>query len=87
MRTTAAGVLALATTASAIKGFNYGSTFTTGAAKTQKDFEDEFTTAANLEGTSDFTSARLYTMVVSIASFTSWAPSCQNNSGLTGLTV
>ena len=68
MRTTAAGVLALATAASAqIKGFNYGSTFTTGAAKTQKDFEDEFTTAANLEGTSDFTSARPYTMVVSTA--------------------
>ncbi|ORY63184.1 glycoside hydrolase superfamily, partial [Pseudomassariella vexata] len=56
--------LALASTASAaIKGFNYGSTFTTGAAKTQSDFETEFTTAQNLAGTSGFTSARLYTMV------------------------
>ncbi len=65
MRTTAS-VLALASAASAqIKGFNYGSTFTTGAAKVQSDFEKEFTTAANLEGTSGFTSARLYTMVVS----------------------
>lgn len=61
---TAATVLSLATAASAaVKGFNYGSTFTTGAAKMQADFEDEFTTAANLEGTSGFTSARLYTMV------------------------
>ena len=61
---TAASILALASAASAqIKGFNYGSTFTNGAAKTQADFENEFTTAANLEGTSGFTSARLYTMV------------------------
>ncbi|KAI1740705.1 glycoside hydrolase family 17 protein [Xylaria scruposa] len=44
-------------------GFNYGSTFTTGAAKMQSDFEAEFTTAANLKGTSGWTSARLYTMV------------------------
>ena len=64
---TAATVLSLATAASAaVKGFNYGSTFTTGAAKMQADFEDEFTTAANLEGASGFTSARLYTMVVSV---------------------
>jgi glucan endo-1,3-beta-D-glucosidase len=59
------GILAMASTASAIKGFNYGSTFTTGAAKVQTDFEKEFTTAANLEGTEGWTSARLYTMVVS----------------------
>ncbi|KAI0549055.1 glycoside hydrolase family 17 protein [Xylaria curta] len=44
-------------------GFNYGSTFTTGAAKMQSDFEAEFTTAANLKGTNGWTSARLYTMV------------------------
>ncbi|TRX98994.1 hypothetical protein FHL15_000336 [Xylaria flabelliformis] len=44
-------------------GFNYGSTFTTGAAKIQSDFEAEFTTAANLKGTKGWTSARLYTTV------------------------
>ncbi|XXG98542.1 hypothetical protein Hte_004866 [Hypoxylon texense] len=60
---TFASILALATTASAIQGFNYGSTFTTGAAKQQSDFENEFTTAQNLKGTSGWTSARLYTMV------------------------
>ncbi|OTA63701.1 glycoside hydrolase family 17 protein [Hypoxylon sp. EC38] len=60
---TIASILALATTASAIQGFNYGSTFTTGAAKQQSDFESEFTTAQNLKGTSGWTSARLYTMV------------------------
>ncbi|KAI0098748.1 glycoside hydrolase superfamily [Nemania sp. FL0031] len=55
---------ALVSAASAAKlGFNYGSTFTTGAAKMQSDFEAEFTTAANLKGTSGWTSARLYTMV------------------------
>ncbi|KAI1334839.1 glycoside hydrolase superfamily [Xylariaceae sp. FL0016] len=57
-------LLALAALAAAQKqGFNYGSTFTTGAAKAQADFEDEFTTAQNLKGTSGWTSARLYTMV------------------------
>ncbi|KAI1267151.1 glycoside hydrolase family 17, beta-1,3-endoglucanase [Xylariaceae sp. FL1019] len=56
-------LLALASVASAKLGFNYGSTFTTGAAKQQSDFENEFTTAANLKGASGFTSARLYTMV------------------------
>lgn len=62
---TVASMLALAATASAIQGFNYGSTFTTGAAKTQTDFENEFTVAQGLKGTSGWTSARLYTMVVS----------------------
>ncbi|KAJ0162815.1 putative glucan endo-1,3-beta-glucosidase eglC [Colletotrichum tanaceti] len=53
-----------AVTASAFQGFNYGSTFTDGRAKTQSDFEAEFKTAASLEGTKGaFTSARLYTMV------------------------
>ncbi|KAI6091356.1 glycoside hydrolase family 17 protein [Hypoxylon rubiginosum] len=60
---TVASMLALAATASAIQGFNYGSTFTTGAAKTQTDFENEFTVAQGLKGTSGWTSARLYTMV------------------------
>ncbi|KAI1422254.1 glycoside hydrolase [Xylaria sp. FL1777] len=55
---------ALASAASATRlGFNYGSTFTNGAAKMQPDFEAEFTTAANLKGTKGWTSARLYTMV------------------------
>jgi glucan endo-1,3-beta-D-glucosidase len=68
MYATAATLVALASTASAagIKGFNYGNTFTTGAAKYQPDFEAEFTVAQNLDGTSGFTSARLYTMVVSM---------------------
>ncbi|GJC79128.1 putative glucan endo-1,3-beta-glucosidase eglC [Colletotrichum liriopes] len=53
-----------AATAAAFQGFNYGSTFTDGRAKTQSDFESEFKTAASLEGTNGaFTSARLYTMV------------------------
>ncbi|KZL79471.1 glucan -beta-glucosidase [Colletotrichum incanum] len=53
-----------AATATAFQGFNYGSTFTDGRAKTQSDFESEFKTAASLEGTNGaFTSARLYTMV------------------------
>ncbi|KXJ92375.1 glycoside hydrolase superfamily [Microdochium bolleyi] len=60
---TAASLLALSSIAEAAKGFNYGSTFTTGAAKSQSDFEAEFRTAAQLEGTSGFTSARLYTMI------------------------
>jgi hypothetical protein len=46
------------------KGFNYGNTFTDGTIKVQADFEKEFTAAANLVGTSGFTSARLYTMIV-----------------------
>lgn len=50
--------------ATVYKGFNYGSTFTDGSAKTQTDFEDEFNAAKNLVGTSGFTSARLYTMIV-----------------------
>lgn len=63
--TTLASLLVLAARVAAIKGFNYGATFTTGAAKEQSDFEDEFKAAAGLEGTSGFTSARLYTMIQS----------------------
>lgn len=58
--------VALSSTASATiyQGFNYGSTFTGGAAKKQADFEAEFTSAKNLVGTSGaFTSARFYTMI------------------------
>ncbi|KAL1625110.1 hypothetical protein SLS56_007538 [Neofusicoccum ribis] len=53
----------LSTAAAQYKGFNYGATFTTGAAKQQADFENEFNMAKNLVGTSGFTSARLYTMI------------------------
>ncbi|KAH7189287.1 glycoside hydrolase superfamily [Fusarium flagelliforme] len=48
----------------AFQGFNYGATFTDGSVKGQSDFENEFKTAAGLEGTDGgFTSARLYTMI------------------------
>ncbi|KAI2635062.1 glycoside hydrolase superfamily [Xylaria nigripes] len=61
---TATLLAVLVSAASAAKlGFNYGSTFTTGAAKMQSDFESEFTLAANLKDAKGFTSARLYTMV------------------------
>jgi glucan endo-1,3-beta-D-glucosidase len=49
--------------AAAIKGFNYGSTFTDSSVKVQSDFENEFKTAKGLVGAEDFTSARLYTMI------------------------
>lgn len=48
----------------AFQGFNYGSTWPSGAGKTQADFEAEFTAQRNLPGTNGvFTSARLYTMI------------------------
>ncbi|MCJ1433875.1 hypothetical protein MMC27_003240 [Xylographa pallens] len=53
------------TSAAALQGFNYGSTFTDGSAKMESDYQSEFTTAQNLVGTSGFTSARLYTMIQS----------------------
>jgi glucan endo-1,3-beta-D-glucosidase len=46
-----------------MKGFNYGSTDASGAIKDQAHFEQEFTTAQNLVGTTGFTSARLYTTI------------------------
>lgn len=63
-------VVALATAASpalaTYLGFNYGSTFNSGAAKVQSDFEAEFTNAQNLiTAPGVFNSARLYTLVVS----------------------
>ncbi|MCJ1249582.1 hypothetical protein MMC30_006808 [Trapelia coarctata] len=51
------------TSAAALQGFNYGSTFTNGAPKMQSDFQSEFSTAKNLVGASGFTSARVYTTV------------------------
>lgn len=66
MRTTAASVLALAATASAVhQGFNYGSANSDGSIRDQQRFQDEFNAAKNLEGASGFNSARLYTMIVS----------------------
>ncbi|MCJ1285360.1 hypothetical protein MMC26_004700 [Xylographa opegraphella] len=64
--------VSLATTsAAALQGFNYGSTFTDGSPKMESDYQSEFTTAQNLVGTSGFTSARLYTMIVSQMSYIS----------------
>ncbi|KAL8685326.1 MAG: hypothetical protein Q9218_007834, partial [Villophora microphyllina] len=45
------------------QGFNYGSVFTNNASVTQQDFENEFNTAKQLQTTSGFTSARLFTMI------------------------
>jgi len=52
-------------TAAAYQGFNYGSTNSDGSIKTQQTYQDEFKTAKNLVGASGFTSARLYTSIVS----------------------
>lgn len=61
--TTTASVAKASGTSSTIKGFNYGSTGSNGAALTEAEFASEFSTAAGLVGTSGFTSARLYTMI------------------------
>lgn len=51
----------------AYQGFNYGSTFTSGAPKVQSDFEAEFKTSQGLiSAPGVFNSARLYTTVVSL---------------------
>lgn len=69
MRASGAYLAALAAASPAMAsyvGFNYGSTFTTGAAKVQSDFEAEFKTAQELvSAPTVFNSARLYTMIVS----------------------
>lgn len=53
---------ALASTALAYRGFNYGALDLSGATRQQAAFEEEFRAAQNLEGTDGaFTSARLYT--------------------------
>ncbi|MCJ1350644.1 MAG: hypothetical protein MMC33_000625 [Icmadophila ericetorum] len=59
----ALGTLFSSVSATVYKGFDYGTTFTNGAAKALSDFEAEFTTAQQLVGTSGFSSARLYTMI------------------------
>lgn len=62
------GVAAAATGASAaFQGFNYGATFADGRLRVQSDFESMFEAAQGLAGTDGaFTSARLYTMIVSL---------------------
>ncbi|OJJ06039.1 hypothetical protein ASPVEDRAFT_139284 [Aspergillus versicolor CBS 583.65] len=55
--------LSLASAEAASKGFNYGNNKPDGSLKAQADFQSEFQTAKNLEGTSGFNSARLYTMI------------------------
>ncbi|KAL2852052.1 glycoside hydrolase superfamily [Aspergillus pseudoustus] len=55
--------LAVASAEAVSKGFNYGDTKPDGSIKSQADFQNEFQTAKNLEGTSGFNSARLYTMI------------------------
>lgn len=56
----------LSTALAAQQGFNYASSFSSGAARQQSDFQTDFTNAKGLAGTNGgFTSARLYTMIVS----------------------
>jgi len=61
------GLLALAaclsTTSAAYQGFNSGASFSDGSCKQYQDFVNEFNAAKSLEGTSGFTSFRLYTMI------------------------
>lgn len=55
MKSSVAAILGGASTAlAAVRGFNYAAS---------ANFESDFQTAASLEGASDFTSARLYTMI------------------------
>jgi glucan endo-1,3-beta-D-glucosidase len=55
--------LSIASAEAVSKGFNYGANKPDGTIKVQADFEAEFRTAKNLETTSGFNSARLYTMI------------------------
>lgn len=59
----ALGALFSSVSAAAIKGFNYGSSFTDGSPKGLSDFTAEFTTAQQLTGAPGFTSARLFTTI------------------------
>ena len=45
------------------QGFNYGATFSDNSPVVESDFQNLFSTAQNLVGTSGFTSARLFTMI------------------------
>ena len=53
----------LSSASAAYKGFNYGASFTNGAAKQESDYEAAFNAAKNLQGASGFTSARLFTTI------------------------
>jgi glucan endo-1,3-beta-D-glucosidase len=66
----------ISTASAALKGFNYGATFTDGSIKQESDFSSEFKTAQGLVGASGFTSARLYTTVVSIINKTHSTSTC-----------
>lgn len=55
--------LLVGASASALKGFNYGSTDSSGVSQSQNEFESLFKAASGLEGASGFDSARLYTMI------------------------
>ena len=59
---------ATAVTAQGIQGFNYGATNSDGSFKDQSRYEQEFDVAKNLETTSGWNSARLYTMIVRFCS-------------------
>ena len=54
----------VSTSLAVYQGFNYGPTNSDGSFKYQADYENEFKTAKSLVGTSGFSSARLYTMIV-----------------------
>lgn len=56
--------LSLATSEAVYQGFNYGATKSDGSYQQQSDYQALFKTAKNLVGTSGFSSARLYTMIV-----------------------
>lgn len=58
------------------QGFNYGAANSDGSNRLQADFQREFALAQQLPGTSGFTSARLYTMIVRLPSF---YPNSANN--------
>lgn len=67
LASTAVLALAVSPAIGAYVGFNYGSTFTTGAVKVQSDYEAEFKAAqALVSAPTTFSSARLYTMIVSL---------------------
>lgn len=67
LSSTAILALVVSPSMGAYVGFNYGATFTTGAVKVQSDYETEFKAAqALVSAPQTFSSARLYTMIVSV---------------------
>jgi glucan endo-1,3-beta-D-glucosidase len=55
----------VATASAAVQGFNYGVNKPGGGFLFEQDYVDQFNAAKNLVGASGFTSARLYTSIVS----------------------